>query len=191
MENDLRSLLDEILLVSLGRHACRINSINHACEIVYNMAHSRGIEIQRDSELLYQFGREYWDNAQRQRNQQQDALNTPLARSTIDLINSRRARSRAYVYFKQWRIGENIWHKIGVTNDHRRRDSEQNVLPVPARTLALLPVSTMDMARIIERSLHRLLVHARVRNARNREIFELEESEAHAIAAAINSFERI
>ena len=47
----------------------------------------------------------------------------------------------------------------------------------------------MDVAKAIEKSLHKLLDTQRVKMAQNREIFELKEGQAESIKAALKSFE--
>ena len=59
-----------------------------------------------------------------------------------------------YLYIKTWKIsGQTQWFKIGITNDLDRRDYEQNVLPVAAKTLATAKVASMEHARSIEKSI--------------------------------------
>ena len=116
--------------------------------------------------------------------------NTPLAQSAVKTINKELTTVRGYVYFKEWNLNGHLWYKIGVTNNPKRRDSEQNVLPVAPKTLALLRVSSIEVAKEIEKSLHKLLESERVKGAQNREIFELKEGQAESIQAALKSFER-
>ena len=39
---------------------------------------------------------------------------------------------KLFLYLKKWEVANKKWIKIGITNDPSRRDTEQNVLPVPA-----------------------------------------------------------
>lgn len=122
-------------------------------------------------------------------NQSPEPIETPLAHEIIDLINKAERKTRGYVYFKEWNLNGHRWYKIGITNNPKRRDAEQNVLPVPPKTLALLKVNSMEVAKVIEKSLHKLLDNQRVKDAQNREIFELKEGQAESIQAALKSFE--
>ena len=117
------------------------------------------------------------------------AIDSELAQNAIEQIKKAQKKTRAYVYLKEWNVKGHFWYKIGITNNPKRRDAEQNVLPVPAKTLALLEVNGADVAKAIEKSLHKLLDRGRVRNAQNREIFELEREQAESIAAALKSFD--
>lgn len=81
--------------------------------------------------------------------------------------------SAGYLYLKKWSIDDHTWFKIGVTNSPNRRDSEQNVLPVPAETLYLVRMDTMDHARAAEKAFHKVLESRRIRGAKNKELFKL------------------
>ena len=79
-----------------------------------------------------------------------------------------------YVYFKKWQLANDIsWYKIGITSDPNRRDVEQNAIPAPAQTICCIRVSSMERARLIESSVHNILVDYRIKGAGNRELFEL------------------
>ena len=120
---------------------------------------------------------------------EKEPIETPLAHEIIDLIKKAQRKTRGYVYFKEWNLNGHRWYKIGITNNPKRRDAEQNVLPVAPKSLALLKVNSMDIARVIENNLHKLLANQRVKDAQNREIFELKEGQAESIQAALKSFE--
>ena len=76
--------------------------------------------------------------------------------------------------------------KIGITNNLNRRDVEQNVLPVPAVTLKLMEVQSMDQAAAIERALHQQLTDWKVTGAGNRELFHLDDAQLAALIAAMD-----
>lgn len=86
-----------------------------------------------------------------------------------------------YLYFKKWTVDLNTWFKIGVTNSPNRRDSEQNVLPVPAETLCLVRLDTMDHARAAEKAFHKVLEKRRIRGAKNKELFQLSPPDYKAV----------
>ena len=117
-----------------------------------------------------------------------EPLQTPLARDIVNIINKNIGIIRGYVYFKEWNVKGCRWYKIGITNNPKRRDAEQNVLPVPPKTLAMLDLNSMDLAKAIETSLHDLLEKDRIKDAQNRELFELEEEQVRSIQAAFESF---
>ena len=86
-----------------------------------------------------------------------------------------------YLYFKKWTVDLNTWFKIGITNSPDRRDSEQNVLPVPAETLCLVRLDTMDHARAAEKAFHKVLEKRRIRGAKNKELFQLSPADYKAV----------
>ena len=86
-----------------------------------------------------------------------------------------------YLYFKQWNLNETTWYKIGITNSPKRRDNEQNVLPVPAETIFLLRLDSMEQARSLEKAFHRALENRRVKGALNKEIFQLKRSDYKSV----------
>ena len=86
-----------------------------------------------------------------------------------------------YLYFKKWTVDLNTWFKIGITNSPNRRDSEQNVLPVPAETLCLVRMDTMDHARAAEKAFHKVLEKRRIRGAKNKELFQLSPADYKSV----------
>lgn len=95
-----------------------------------------------------------------------------------------------YVYLKRWCLPDgSYWFKVGVTSNPNRRDLEQNVLPVPAETLACVDAGSMDRARAIEYIIHNVLDEQRITDANNRELFHLNDSQAAAIMAILNRIE--
>jgi len=89
--------------------------------------------------------------------------------------------SPGFVYFKCWSLPSITWYKVGVTNDPQRRDSEQNILPVPAITLLIILAGSMRHAYAIESAVHRVLNECRIRGANNRELFQLEAEQATSV----------
>ncbi|CAK6701006.1 hypothetical protein IFHNHDMJ_02980 [Synechococcus sp. CBW1107] len=97
-------------------------------------------------------------------------------------------RVYAFVYLKRWSLpGGVIWYKIGITNNPDRRDAEQNVLPVPVENLVTVNVGSMERARAIEAAVIRVLNHFRIREAGNRELFEMSNTQAEAVKSALES----
>ncbi len=89
-----------------------------------------------------------------------------------------------YIYLKRWQMPGGVsWYKVGITSSPSRRDSEQNVLPVPAETIACVGVESMERARSVEADLRRSLVTQRIRYASNRELYELTPHQLSALQA--------
>ena len=116
-----------------------------------------------------------------------DVFDKNLAAELITAIETARNSSGGYVYLKQWTLSDGSrWLKIGITNNLNRRDVEQNVLPVPAVTLKLMEVQSMDQAAAIERALHQQLTDWKVTGAGNRELFHLDDAQLAAVIAAMD-----
>jgi len=92
-----------------------------------------------------------------------------------------------YLYFKKWDLPETTWYKIGKTNNPDRRDSEQNVLPVPAQTLYLLKLDSMEQASSVERAILKTLGDRRIIGAKNKELFKLGLSDYKAVIMALKN----
>jgi hypothetical protein len=90
-----------------------------------------------------------------------------------------------YLYLKQWILPETAWFKIGITNSPSRRDSEQNVLPVPAQTVYLVRLDSMEHARAAEKAFHKTLKSKRIEGAMNREIFQLSPRDYRSVILAM------
>lgn len=87
-----------------------------------------------------------------------------------------------FVYFKRWRLRDGTcWYKVGITNNMSRRESEQNVLPVAAETLAYFDAGGMDRAKAYESAIHLVLDSQRIRDANNRELFHLSKEQELAL----------
>jgi ParB/RepB/Spo0J family partition protein len=100
------------------------------------------------------------------------------------------AQPDGFVYLKKWTLSDGAtWWKVGITSDPDRRDDEQNVLPVPAETLRLLRLASMDQARAVEATLHLLLANARIYGANNRELFSFSAAMEAALIAAMDSLQ--
>jgi hypothetical protein len=87
-----------------------------------------------------------------------------------------------YVYFKRWSLpGGIVWHKVGLTNSPLRRETEQNVLPVPAETLACVNVGDRGKAFAVETAIRRMLINQNIKGADNRELFSLADDQVRAV----------
>jgi len=95
-----------------------------------------------------------------------------------------------YVYLRRWSMPDkSTWYKLGITNNPERRDSEQNVLPVPAETIMCKDVGSIQRAQLMESNIKRILDSHKIRGAQNRELFHLTEEQVSAIMAAINALD--
>ena len=92
-----------------------------------------------------------------------------------------------YLYFKQWDLPETTWFKIGKTNNPDRRDTEQNVLPVPAQTLYILKLDSMEQASSVERAILKTLGDRRIIGAKNKELFKLGAADYKAVIKALKN----
>lgn len=93
-----------------------------------------------------------------------------------------------YVYLKRWSVrGESPWYKLGITSDPKRRESEQNVLPVPAETLFCYDVGSIERARLIESKIILVLGGHKIIGAQNRELFHLSDGQVSALMAVMNA----
>ena len=95
-----------------------------------------------------------------------------------------------YLYFKRWVLPDVTWYKIGITNSPKRRDSEQNVLPVPAETISLVRLDSMEQARSVEKAFHRSLASRLVTGAKNKELFKLRRIDYKAVMNAISFLQK-
>ena len=111
-----------------------------------------------------------------------------LFKSAEQGLQAERSNSAGYLYFKVWVMPDKSkWYKIGITNDLRRRDAEQNVLPVPPTTLHSVRFFSTDHARIVEKIFLETLSSSRIEGASNRELFSLKPSQVQAIIGAMKA----
>jgi hypothetical protein len=100
-------------------------------------------------------------------------------------------RDTAYLYLKRWVISEDTkWWKIGITNNIERRETEQNVLPVPAELLACIKCTNMPEAKQLEKAMHWVLKKEMIQGANNRELFILTEPQEDAVIAAFSQLNK-
>ena len=118
-----------------------------------------------------------------------DIGNLELSTNLMENINKNLKNVEGFLYIKTWKINKQTqWFKIGITNDLERRELEQNVLPVAAKTLATAKVASMDHARSIEQSIHKVIEDFKINNANNRELFRLKPDD---LASLIEIFKKI
>lgn len=99
-----------------------------------------------------------------------------------------KSSEKGYVYFKCWVMPDNTkWYKVGYTNNPARRDYEQNVLPVAAKTLCTSVFSSLDRAKLAETAMHNVLDRFKIHGAGNRELFELKPKHVQAVIAAMKA----
>lgn len=111
-----------------------------------------------------------------------------LFKSAEQGLLSESDKSAGYLYFKVWVMPDSSkWYKIGITNDLRRRDAEQNVLPVPPTTLHSVRFYSIDHARTAEKIFLDILSDFRIKGANNKELFTLKPPQVQAIIGAMKA----
>lgn len=91
-----------------------------------------------------------------------------------------------YIYLRRWVMPDGtIWFKIGITNNPARRESEQNVLPVPMETITCVDVGSSERARALEAAVHQVLDARRITGANNRELFHMTDAQVATIKGVI------
>lgn len=120
------------------------------------------------------------------------ALVQHLAKTVGGAVKQSQDESSGFLYFKTWVMSDgHRWYKIGVTTDLERRDSEQNVLPVPATTLHIIRFRHIQHAKVAEQCFHAELQKMRIRGARNKELFSLLPKHVSSIIAAMKLVGRL
>ena len=111
-----------------------------------------------------------------------------LFKSAEQGLQTESINSAGYLYFKVWVLPDSSkWYKIGITNDLRRRDAEQNVLPVPATTLHSVRFFNIEHARIVEKKFLETLAIYRIKGANNKELLSLKPEQVQAIIGAMKA----
>ena len=91
-----------------------------------------------------------------------------------------------YMYFKVWMLPDGTcWYKIGISNNLNRRDAEQNVLPVPSKTICSVRFTSMSLARAAESAFHETLQRMRILGANNKVLFHLKPEQAQAVSSVM------
>ena len=93
--------------------------------------------------------------------------------------------SCGYLYLKMWSLPEKTWFKVGITNSPKRRESEQNVLPVPSQTVYLVRLDSMEQARSVEKAILYALEDRRIKGSSNKELFQLSAQDYKALVMAL------
>jgi hypothetical protein len=115
-----------------------------------------------------------------------------LTKTVGRAVKQSQDETSGFLYLKAWAMSDGRrWYKIGVTTDLERRDSEQNVLPVPATTLHIVKFQHIQHAKAAERCFHAELEKMRIRGARNKELFSLLPKHVSSIIAAMKLLGRI
>ena len=115
--------------------------------------------------------------------------NVDLSKELIETMNQDLRKVAGFLYIRRWKVsGGTTWFKIGITNDLDRRESEQNVLPVAAKTLATAKVASMEHARAIEKSIQNVIYKYQIKNSNNRELFRLKPDD---LASLLDLFKKI
>ena len=115
-------------------------------------------------------------------------LNLELSKELIESINKNVKQVEGFLYIRTWKVSNTKWFKIGITNNLDRRESEQNVLPVAAETIATAKVASMDHAKSIEKSIHKVIKKYKIKDSNNRELFKLEPEN---LASLLDLFKKI
>ena len=118
-------------------------------------------------------------------------LTIRLVKGAIDAIEKSLAETSGCLYFKAWMMpGGHRWHKIGITTDLKRRDAEQNVLPVPPSILHKVEFKHIHHAKAAEQAFHNELLSMRIKGAKNKELFSLKPSQVSSIIEAMKTLGR-
>jgi len=116
-------------------------------------------------------------------------VNLNLSKDLYQNLNKNLKKVDGYIYIRRWKLNDGTkWFKIGKTNDLERRESEQNVLPVSAETLATAKLASMQHANVAEQTIHKIIKKYQIKNANNKELFKLEPED---LASIIDLFEKI
>ena len=67
---------------------------------------------------------------------------------------------------------------------------EQNVLPVPAQTIFLLKLDSMEQAAAVEKAILSSLAERRILGAQNKELFKLGGSDYKAVIKALKNLSK-
>jgi len=143
---------------------------------------------QKASEKMCEQAEQMRQQAERERLGIAEEVDVNLVSELIDRATQEVSRisPQGFLYFRCWAMPDGTrWYKVGITNDLKRRESEQNVLPVSMETLAVASFSSFEQARAVELALHKVLEAHRIRGAQNRELFGLEPSQVTAVIFAI------
>jgi len=146
-------------------------------------------KLKLDENLSYEQVKEIEGDIKRKKLGIGDKGNLKLSTNLMENINKNIKNVEGFLYIKTWKINKQTqWFKIGITNDLDRRELEQNVLPVAAKTLVTAKVASMDHARSIEQSIHKVIEDFKINNANNRELFRLKPDD---LASLIEIFKKI
>jgi len=86
-----------------------------------------------------------------------------------------------FLYLRCWEVSGRSWYKIGITSNWKRRDREQNVLPVPYQSLGGVCLPDGALVKKAESMILDVLGPRRIQNAHNRELLVLDGGELQAV----------
>lgn len=91
-----------------------------------------------------------------------------------------------FLYLKHWELPDGItWYAVGITIDPAHHDSEQTTLPVPAVTLKLVQLGSMDHARAAKKAIQGVLETHCTFASNNRELFHLTAPQLAALVGVM------
>jgi len=165
----------------------------HEMRIIEELNHKEKLKLIKryklDSNVSYEEVKKIEASRKRQRLGIGEESNLELVNKLLGNIKNNLKNVEGFLYLKTWKIdGKTQWFKIGITNDLDRRDLEQNVLPIAAKTLATAKVPSMEHARNIEKSIHKVIENFKIKNANNRELFRLKPED---LASLLEVFKKI
>ena len=115
--------------------------------------------------------------------------NIDFSKLLFETINKDLKEMEGFIYLRRWKVSDGTtWFKIGITNNLFRRESEQNVLPVAAQTLATAKLASMEQARTIEKSIHNVISKYQIKGSNNKELFRLKPND---LASLLDLFKKI
>jgi len=112
-------------------------------------------QIIEHSGILFSYNRKFSNNIF-EANAQSDELASKILDSVLD-------DEKLFLYLKKWEVGG----KIGIINNPNRRDSEQNVLPVPSQLLKIMSMTNRKIAEKIEKELLEIYFAIKIYRANN------------------------
>tara|TARA_Y100000589_G_C27131649_1_gene620828 strand:+ start:272 stop:1534 length:1263 start_codon:yes stop_codon:yes gene_type:complete len=168
--------LKDLASESPSKQQLRIEEINKKIERLYSVINPT--KITKLQEELIQIS------------QQEEELSSfepdkKLLGKLNDGIKKALTISCGYLYLKMWSLPEKTWFKVGITNSPKRRESEQNVLPVPSQTVYLVRLDSMEQAKSVEKAILYALDDRRIKGSSNKELFQLSAQDYKALVMAL------
>lgn len=123
-------------------------------------------------------------------NTENNNLNNNSDRLADEILEKINESEETFLYLKKWEVAGKKWLKLGITNNPDRRDSEQNVLPVPSELMKLVKMPNRKIAEKIEHELLDAYSSHKINGANNQELFEMNDTEVENLISTISSLER-